>query len=41
MRQWALERWSESTVVDLQADLTSLKDDVRETMKAEEVALED
>ncbi|KAF5383293.1 hypothetical protein D9615_005024 [Tricholomella constricta] len=29
MRHWALERWPESTIVDLEGDLPALKEDIR------------
>lgn len=39
MRQWALERWPENAIVDLKADLSALKQEVRlarQMAKAEE-----
>ena len=38
MRRWALERWAESTTVDLAADLPSLKEDIRLEREAREHA---
>ncbi|GLB39126.1 putative cyclin family protein [Lyophyllum shimeji] len=38
MRQWALERWPESTVVDLARDLPALKEDIRLEREAKAAA---
>ncbi|KAG6853408.1 hypothetical protein C0991_004639 [Blastosporella zonata] len=38
MRHWALERWNESTVVDLASELSSLKEDIVQERNAREAA---
>ncbi|KAJ7096702.1 g2/mitotic-specific cyclin cdc13 [Mycena belliarum] len=40
MRQWALERWEEGTLVDLAVELTQLKNEIRVERVHEEVRLE-
>ncbi|KAJ7695488.1 cyclin-like protein [Mycena rosella] len=40
MRQWALERWEEGTLVDLAEELTQLKNEIRAERVHEEVRVE-
>ncbi|KAJ7484734.1 g2/mitotic-specific cyclin cdc13 [Mycena latifolia] len=40
MRQWALERWEEGTLVDIAAELTQLKNEIRAERVHEEVRAE-
>ncbi|KAF7349261.1 hypothetical protein MSAN_01715600 [Mycena sanguinolenta] len=40
MRQWALERWDENTLVDLAAELASLKTEIRAERVHEQVRME-
>ncbi|KAJ6571760.1 cyclin-like protein [Mycena capillaripes] len=40
MRQWALERWEENTLVDLAQELTQLKNEIRAERVHEQVRLE-
>jgi septal ring factor EnvC (AmiA/AmiB activator) len=40
MRQWALERWEENTLVDLAQELTQLKNEIRAERVHEQVRIE-